>query len=70
MRDNVLLHVMHCSRWMWFGSMHGVPERRSNERGGGGGVTSCVVPPPHSLPTERATLTPKYDRLLAARGCQ
>lgn len=50
-------------------SMHGVPERRSNERGGWGGVTPCVVSPPHRLPTKRATLTPKYDRLLAPRGC-
>lgn len=50
-------------------SMHGVPERRSNERGGWGGVTPCVVPPPHRLPAKRATLTAKYDRLLAPRGC-
>lgn len=50
-------------------SMHGVPERRSNERGGWGGVTPCVVSPPHRLPTKRATFTPKYDRLLAPWGC-
>lgn len=50
--------------------MHGVPERRSNERGGWCGVTPCVVPPPHRLPTKCATFTSKYDRLLAARGCR
>lgn len=51
-------------------SMHGVPERRSNERGGWCGVTPCVVSSPHRLPTKCATFTPKYDRLLAARGCR
>lgn len=51
-------------------SMHGVPERRSNERGGWCGVTPCVVPPPYRLPTKRATFTPKYDRLLAPWGCR
>lgn len=50
-------------------SMHGVPERRSNERGGWGGVTPCVVSSPHCLPTKRATFTSKYDRLLAPWGC-
>lgn len=50
-------------------SLHGVPERRSNQRGGWGGVTPCVVSPPHCLPTKRATFTPKYDRLLAPWGC-
>lgn len=50
-------------------SMHGVPERRSNEGGGWGGVTPCVVSPPHRLPTKRATLAPKNDRLLTSRGC-
>lgn len=50
-------------------SMHAVPERRSNEGGGWGGVTPCVVSPPHRLPTKRATLAPKNDRLLASRGC-
>lgn len=50
-------------------STHGVPERRSNEGGGWGGVTPCVVSSPHCLPTKRATLTPKYDRLLTPWGC-
>jgi len=44
---------------------HGVPERRSDERGGRCRVTPGFVSPPHSLPTKCATFTPKYDRLLA-----
>lgn len=50
-------------------SIHGVPERRSNDGGGWGGVTPCVVSPPHSLPTKCATFAAKYDRLLTSWGC-
>lgn len=50
-------------------SMHGVPERRSNQWGGRSGVTPCVVPSPNCLATKRATLTPENHRLLAPWGC-